>query len=90
MNNSSHIYCQTCGDLICPFFLKGEPGFIGPQGEPGLPGLPGTKVSGVFSPSFLSEKFLWHIFSPFCYSGDQIVLPNRELNQLSTHSQHFS
>jgi len=25
-------------------FLKGEPGFIGPQGEPGLPGLPGTKV----------------------------------------------
>lgn len=24
--------------------LKGEPGFIGPQGEPGLPGLPGTKV----------------------------------------------
>lgn len=25
-------------------FLKGEPGFLGPQGEPGLPGLPGTKV----------------------------------------------
>lgn len=25
-------------------FFKGEPGFIGPQGEPGLPGLPGTKV----------------------------------------------
>lgn len=33
-------------------FLKGEPGFIGPQGEPGLPGLPGTKVSLTF-PHFL-------------------------------------
>lgn len=46
-----------------PIFLKGEPGFIGPQGEPGLPGLPGTKVSGVFIPSFLSE-FFCHVFSP--------------------------
>ena len=27
--------------------FKGEPGFIGPQGEPGLPGLPGTKVRAV-------------------------------------------
>lgn len=31
-------------------FFKGEPGFIGPQGEPGLPGLPGTKVSRPLSP----------------------------------------
>lgn len=30
------------------FFVQGEPGFLGPQGEPGLPGLPGTKV-GDFS-----------------------------------------
>ena len=45
------------------FFFKGEPGFIGPQGEPGLPGLPGTKVSRVFSPSFLKnfcDIFLVH------------------------------
>lgn len=44
-----------------PIFLKGEPGFIGPQGEPGLPGLPGTKVNVAFFPSFLSEIF-GHIF----------------------------
>ena len=44
-----------------PIFLKGEPGFIGPQGEPGLPGLPGIKVNVVFFPSFLSENFC-HIF----------------------------
>lgn len=30
--------------------MQGEPGFLGPQGEPGLPGLPGTKV-GDFSSS---------------------------------------
>lgn len=42
-------------------FLQGEPGFIGPQGEPGLPGLPGTKVSGVFFLSFLSD-FFCHVF----------------------------
>lgn len=38
-----------------PIFLKGEPGFIGPQGEPGLPGLPGTKVSRPLCPSFFSD-----------------------------------
>lgn len=40
---------MPCGRIsnICGFF-QGEPGFLGPQGEPGLPGLPGTKV-GDFS-----------------------------------------
>lgn len=38
-----------------PISFKGEPGFIGPQGEPGLPGLPGTKVSRPLFPSFFSE-----------------------------------
>lgn len=42
-------------------FLKGEPGFIGPQGEPGLPGLPGTKVSGVLFPSFLSQNYIMYV-----------------------------
>lgn len=51
-------------NLICLSFSKGEPGFIGPQGEPGLPGLPGTKVSGVF-PFFISEIFC-HIFLVHC------------------------
>ena len=38
------------------FFLKGEPGFIGPQGEPGLPGLPGTKVSRPLFPLLSCEN----------------------------------
>lgn len=45
INNS----CSWLCFCFC-FFAQGEPGFLGPQGEPGLPGLPGTKV-GDFSSS---------------------------------------
>lgn len=71
-------------------FLKGEPGFIGPQGEPGLPGLPGTKVSGVFFFSFLSEFFgvmyfqsimLKEMWGYLYYLDDHIFLPHREPKQ---------
>lgn len=38
--------------------FKGEPGFIGPQGEPGLPGLPGTKVSRQLFPLLSCENWV--------------------------------
>lgn len=33
--------------VIFSHLFQGEPGFLGPQGEPGLPGLPGTKVGDI-------------------------------------------
>lgn len=44
--------------IIISILFQGEPGFLGPQGEPGLPGLPGTKV-GDFS-CLPSSNLVYH------------------------------